>query len=117
MLVLLTHFSIHPSSFLVDVEELHQWHVAKCTAHPSFERLPDEEVLRGQSAVQLPPVTLSPLSPSHTLIRIFSCTLIALSRNPSLGTYMYLMLVPPICFYHHVNLIRTYLILNHQTIP
>ena len=28
----------------LDVEELHQWHVAKATAHPYFERLTDEQL-------------------------------------------------------------------------
>ena len=28
----------------VDVEELHQWHVEKCDAHPLFRRLSDEEL-------------------------------------------------------------------------
>lgn len=37
---------------ITDVEELHQWHVEKCAAHPMFERLPDEEVLREDPAVQ-----------------------------------------------------------------
>ena len=36
---------------LIDVEELHKWHVAKCTAHPYFERIPDEEVLAEDPAV------------------------------------------------------------------
>jgi hypothetical protein len=32
---------------LVDtVKELHEWHVAKLTAHPCFERVPDEEMVR-----------------------------------------------------------------------
>ena len=31
---------------VTDVEELHKWHVAKCTDHPMFERIPDEEVMR-----------------------------------------------------------------------
>jgi tRNA (guanine-N7-)-methyltransferase len=33
------------------VEELHNWHVEKCTAHPCFVRLPDEEVLLNDPAV------------------------------------------------------------------
>lgn len=28
------------------VKELHEWHVAKLTAHPCFERVPDEEMVR-----------------------------------------------------------------------
>ena len=54
LLLPLTYSAIHSSSDTVDVEELHQWHVAKCTAHPSFERLPDEDVLRGQSNIYHP---------------------------------------------------------------
>ena len=30
---------------ITDVEELHLWHVAKCTAHSLFERITDEEEL------------------------------------------------------------------------
>uniref|UniRef100_K3WL42 tRNA (guanine-N(7)-)-methyltransferase n=1 Tax=Globisporangium ultimum (strain ATCC 200006 / CBS 805.95 / DAOM BR144) TaxID=431595 RepID=K3WL42_GLOUD len=29
---------------ITDVEELHNWHVEKCTAHPCFTRIPDEEL-------------------------------------------------------------------------
>ncbi|RLN88828.1 hypothetical protein BBJ28_00002888 [Nothophytophthora sp. Chile5] len=29
---------------ITDVEELHQWHVAKCSSHPCFERIPDDEL-------------------------------------------------------------------------
>ena len=29
----------------VDVKDLHEWHVEKCTNHPCFERVPDEEAL------------------------------------------------------------------------
>ncbi len=36
---------------ITDVEELHLWHVEKCSTHPSFERIPDEEVLRTDPAV------------------------------------------------------------------
>ena len=28
------------------MEELHLWHVEKCTAHPSFQRITDEEKLK-----------------------------------------------------------------------
>jgi tRNA (guanine-N7-)-methyltransferase len=31
---------------ITDVEELHLWHVDKCSAHPSFERIIDEEALK-----------------------------------------------------------------------
>jgi tRNA (guanine-N7-)-methyltransferase len=34
-----------------DVEELHLWHVEKCTAHACFERLDDDEVFRNDPAV------------------------------------------------------------------
>ena len=37
---------------VTDVKELHDWHVEKCSAHPMFDRLPDEEVLRDDPAVQ-----------------------------------------------------------------
>lgn len=30
---------------ITDVEELHEWHLAKCEAHPYFQRIPDEEVM------------------------------------------------------------------------
>ncbi|TMW57198.1 hypothetical protein Poli38472_003123 [Pythium oligandrum] len=29
---------------ITDVEDLHNWHVEKCTAHPCFVRIPDEEL-------------------------------------------------------------------------
>ncbi|DAZ92442.1 TPA: hypothetical protein N0F65_000226 [Lagenidium giganteum] len=29
---------------ITDVEDLHNWHVEKCTAHPCFTRIPDEEL-------------------------------------------------------------------------
>ena len=95
MLVLLTHFSIHPSSFLVDVEELHQWHVAKCTAHPFFERLPDEEVLRGQSALQLPSPSLPSPTLIHTLSYAFMFPLINLDRRPFNPSHMLLSACKP----------------------
>ena len=31
---------------ITDVEELHLWHVAKCTGHAAFERIEDEENLK-----------------------------------------------------------------------
>jgi tRNA (guanine-N7-)-methyltransferase len=31
---------------ITDVENLHNWHVEKCTAHPCFTRIPDEELVR-----------------------------------------------------------------------
>mmetsp|Transcript_12141 Transcript_12141/g.18335 ORF Transcript_12141/g.18335 Transcript_12141/m.18335 type:complete len:143 (+) Transcript_12141:246-674(+) len=37
---------------ITDVEELHLWHVEKCTAHPCFERLDDDEVLENDPAVK-----------------------------------------------------------------
>jgi tRNA (guanine-N7-)-methyltransferase len=37
---------------ITDVEDLHKWHVEKCTAHPCFERLPDEEMLTSDPAVK-----------------------------------------------------------------
>lgn len=36
---------------ITDVLELHTWHVEKCNAHPCFERIPDEEILRDDPAV------------------------------------------------------------------
>lgn len=30
---------------LIDVKELHDWHVEKCSSHPCFERVPDDEAL------------------------------------------------------------------------
>lgn len=41
----------HKMIFIIDVEELHKWHVEKCTAHPYFERIPDAEVLASDPAV------------------------------------------------------------------
>ena len=29
---------------ITDVKELHEWHMAKCDAHPYFVRVPDDEV-------------------------------------------------------------------------
>ena len=29
---------------ITDVKELHEWHMAKCEAHPYFVRVPDDEV-------------------------------------------------------------------------
>ena len=56
----------------IDVEELHQWHVAKCTAHPSFERLPDEDVLRGQPTIdQLLPSPLATSLPMTLIISVY----------------------------------------------
>lgn len=37
---------------ITDVEELHLWHVAKCTAHPSFERIEDEVELSDDPCVR-----------------------------------------------------------------
>lgn len=31
---------------ITDVEELHNWHVEKCTSHPCFTRISDEELVR-----------------------------------------------------------------------
>lgn len=36
---------------ITDVEELHQWHVTKCAAHPLFRRVPDDEA-QADPAVQ-----------------------------------------------------------------
>lgn len=36
---------------MTDVEELHKWHVAKCTAHPYFERIPDDKCLASDPSV------------------------------------------------------------------
>ena len=30
---------------ITDVEDLHQWHVAKCEAHPCFVRVSEEETV------------------------------------------------------------------------
>lgn len=32
---------------ITDVEELHNWHVEKCTSHPCFTRISDDELVRG----------------------------------------------------------------------
>lgn len=37
---------------ITDVKELHEWHVAKCDAHPLFRRLPDEQVETEDPCVQ-----------------------------------------------------------------
>lgn len=37
---------------IVDVEELHKWHVEKCEAHPSFRRVPDSEALANDPGVR-----------------------------------------------------------------
>jgi tRNA (guanine-N7-)-methyltransferase len=37
---------------ITDVKELHEWHVAKCDAHPLFRRLPDDEVERDDPCVE-----------------------------------------------------------------
>ncbi|GMF49983.1 unnamed protein product [Phytophthora fragariaefolia] len=31
---------------ITDVEELHEWHVDKCSSHPCFTRIPDSELVR-----------------------------------------------------------------------
>ncbi|VEU42038.1 unnamed protein product [Pseudo-nitzschia multistriata] len=36
---------------ITDVKELHEWHVAKCDAHPLFERIEDEKVLAADPCV------------------------------------------------------------------
>ncbi|RQM11998.1 hypothetical protein B5M09_001415 [Aphanomyces astaci] len=36
---------------ITDVEDLHNWHVAKCDAHPCFERITDEAVLSADPCV------------------------------------------------------------------
>ena len=38
---------------ITDVEDLHNWHVEKCTAHPCFERLLDSDVEVSDPAVAL----------------------------------------------------------------
>ena len=30
---------------ITDVKDLHDWHVARCEEHPSFERIPDDVAL------------------------------------------------------------------------
>lgn len=38
---------------ITDVEELHRWHVEKCSSHPAFERIEDEaELLRSDPCVK-----------------------------------------------------------------
>lgn len=37
---------------ITDVKELHDWHVAKCDAHPLFRRLPDNEVQKKDPCVE-----------------------------------------------------------------
>jgi tRNA (guanine-N7-)-methyltransferase len=37
---------------ITDVEELHKWHVERCTSHVAFERIPDEEVYGIDPAVK-----------------------------------------------------------------
>ena len=36
---------------ITDVEDLHQWHVSKCDAHPLFRKLSEEE-LKGDVCVE-----------------------------------------------------------------
>jgi len=36
---------------ITDVEDLHNWHVEKCSAHPAFRRLDDDAVLAADPAV------------------------------------------------------------------
>ena len=43
MYTIYIYIYIYINYIYIDVEELHQWHVDKCTAHPYFERVPDEE--------------------------------------------------------------------------
>jgi len=31
--------------YYVDVKDLHEWHIEKCSNHPCFERIPDDEAL------------------------------------------------------------------------
>ena len=45
------HSFSYKFTWTTDVEELHKWHVAKCTAHPYFERIPDAECLAEDPAV------------------------------------------------------------------
>lgn len=37
---------------ITDVKELHEWHVAKCDAHPMFRRLPDDQVETNDPCVE-----------------------------------------------------------------
>ena len=37
---------------ITDVKELHEWHVAKCDAHPLFRRLPNERVEKEDPCVE-----------------------------------------------------------------
>lgn len=37
---------------ITDVEELHEWHVEKCSNHPAFERITDEDILHNDPAVK-----------------------------------------------------------------
>ncbi|ETV97156.1 tRNA (guanine-N(7)-)-methyltransferase [Aphanomyces invadans] len=37
---------------ITDVEDLHNWHVAKCDSHPCFERITDDAVLKADPCVQ-----------------------------------------------------------------
>ncbi|KDO20496.1 hypothetical protein SPRG_14014 [Saprolegnia parasitica CBS 223.65] len=37
---------------ITDVEDLHNWHVAKCDAHPCFERIIDDAVLEADPCVK-----------------------------------------------------------------
>ena len=43
MLVQNLHNIISVYPHCTDVEELHNWHVQKCEAHPCFRRVPDDE--------------------------------------------------------------------------
>lgn len=38
---------------ITDVENLHQWHVAKCTAHPMFEQLSEAELQGDKAAIAM----------------------------------------------------------------
>ena len=50
---IVTHISTWQRYCLfVDVEELHRWQVSKCTEHPEFERLDDEEVMKNDPCVR-----------------------------------------------------------------
>ena len=37
---------------ITDVEELHLWHVEKCTLHPAFERIPDAEAMANDPCIK-----------------------------------------------------------------
>ena len=37
---------------ITDVQELHDWHVRECDAHPSFQRISDEAVLAADPCVE-----------------------------------------------------------------